>query len=336
MKLFFLIIFFLNGCSSMDSKISYPKSDHYNGETFFNPWGANNAKTIWEAFKWKMTTKPALWPLEITNTIKPIFVQNGETSSLHITYIGHATTYIQDSKLSILTDPQFSDRASPVSFAGPKRIRKPAIEIENIPALDFVLISHNHYDHLDLPTLSALNTKFHPTFIVPLGNSELLKSVGIEKVVELDWWQKHENIELVPVQHWSARGIRDRNKSLWGGYVITIDNQKVFFAGDTGYGPHFKMIREHCGPMDLSILPIGAYAPRWFMKDQHMNPEDAIMAHADLNSKKSFAIHFETFQLTDEPFEEPRNILSDEMKKKKILPDDFFIPQVGETLLVSP
>ncbi len=320
----------------MNSNANYPISDHYNGETFFNPWGMDATKGLWDVIKWKVTTTPAKWPeSEIINKSIPELVRDGISSSVHVTYIGHATTYIQDAKLSILTDPQFSDRASPVSFVGPKRSRKPALQIDEIPKLDFVVISHNHYDHLDLPSLLKLHKKFRPKFIVPLGNKKLLEEEGIQNVIELDWWQSFENIQLVPVSHWSARGVYDRNKALWGGYVIKIDDKKVFFAGDTGYGPHFEMIYEKLGAMDISILPIGAYAPRWFMKYQHMDPTDALKAHTDLASKQSFAIHFETFQLTDEAFSEPRQLLTEELGKAQINLNKFFIPDVGQTLIVN-
>jgi L-ascorbate metabolism protein UlaG (beta-lactamase superfamily) len=330
------LMFLLGGWSFMKSDSQTQTSDHFDGTHFFNPWGHNNTKSFFDVMKWKISTTPSPWPEKgLANTAVPQLVENGKAASVHITYIGHATTYIQSDKVSVLTDPQFSDRSSPVSFAGPTRVRKPALEIEKLPALDFVIISHNHYDHLDLPSLLALEKKFHPHFIVPLGNAELLKSEGIQKVTELDWWQSAEGFQLVPAQHWSARGMWDRNKTLWGGYVFELDKQKIFFAGDTGYGPHFKMIREKCGPMDISILPIGAYEPRWFMKDQHMNPDDAVLAHLDLGSHKSFAIHFETFQMTDEAFDEPRKTLQTSLVSHQLKLEDFFIPQVGETLIIK-
>jgi len=330
------MLIFISGCSLLEKNTNYPLSDHYNGKTFFNPWGINATKNLWDVIKWKMNSTASKWPEnETIQENNEALLFDGNSNSLHITYIGHATTYIQNSKQSILTDPQFSDRASPVSFAGPKRFRKPALQIDDIPKLNVVIISHNHYDHLDLPTLKKLFQKFRPTFIVPLGNKKLLGDEGIQNVIELDWWQTHENIQLVPVSHWSARGIFDRNQTLWGGFVISLDQRKIFFAGDTGYGPHFKMIYEKLGAMDVSILPIGAYAPRWFMKDQHMDPTDALKAHEDLKSKQSFAIHFETFQLTDEAFLEPRQRLTEEMSKNKMTPSEFFIPKFGQTLIVK-
>ena len=330
------VIILLGACSTMPNAPAYPVSDHYDGSRFFNPWGANNTKSLWDVFKWKVGATPRPWPTqEIANTAIPNLVTAGRAASIHVTYIGHATVYIQDAHQNILTDPQFSLRASPVGFAGPARARKPALEVEKIPGVDTVIVSHNHYDHLDLPSLVALEKKFHPRFIVPLGNARLLKSEGIHNVIELDWWQSEANIQLVPAQHWSARGVADRNEALWGGYVVTLSGKKIFFAGDTGYGPHFKMIRERLGNMDVAILPIGAYEPRWFMKDQHMNPEDAVLAHQDLGARQSFAIHFETLRLTDEGFGEPRRDLATALSQRQIEARNFFAPDVGSTLVIE-
>lgn len=314
----------------------YPLSDHYDGKLFFNSWGVNNTKSLIDVLKWKLSGGAKDWPQE-KNYIKAQsqLVKEGVAASLHVTYIGQATTYIQDSKISILTDPQFSERASPLSFMGPKRYREPSLTIDQLPSLDLVVVSHNHYDHMDIPSLVVLEKRFKPEFIVPLGNAKYLKEAGITNVIELDWWQEYKYVRLVPAQHWSARGIYDRNEALWGGFVIKLSGKKVFFAGDTGYGPHFKMIHEKCGEMDLSLLPIGAYEPRDFMRDQHMNPEDAVKAHMDLNSKKSFAIHFETFQMTDEGYEEPRQELLRQLSLKSLGKESFFIPQLGETLVID-
>lgn len=335
---FILIIFPMLGCSALSTTTTYPKSDHFDGEVFFNPWGANVTKNFWDVLKWKLQSDAAQWPKEeVANNGVPHLVQANKAASVHVTYIGHATTYIQDEKINILTDPQFSQRASPVGFMGPKRVRKPALEMNQLPGVDFVLISHNHYDHLDLPSLKKLNELFKPEFIVPLGNGKLLLDEGIERVVELDWWDEYKNIQLTPAQHWSARGLFDRNKALWGGFSLKLSNKnkKIFYAGDTGYGPHFKMIQQKLGKFDLSILPIGAYAPRWFMKDQHMDPDDAIKAHLDLGSLKSYGVHFETFQLTDEAFLEPREKLQQALLTNHLSKEIFIAPVVGETLILE-
>ena len=237
----------------MSENRSYPKSDHFDGQHFSNPWGANVSKSLWDVFKWKMGSTPQEWPATVLNEASPVMVRAGQAASTHITYIGQATTYIQDEKINILTDPQFSERASPLSFLGPKRIRKPAVSISDLPAVDIVVVSHNHYDHMDLPSLVELEKKFHPHFIVPLGNAKFLKSEGIKNVTELDWWQTDGPVQLVPAQHWSARGFTDRNEALWGGFILSVSGQRIFFAGDTGYGPHFKMIKE----MEEKIFLLG-------------------------------------------------------------------------------
>jgi L-ascorbate metabolism protein UlaG (beta-lactamase superfamily) len=314
----------------------YPLSDHFSGKFFFNPWGANNTKTLVDVLKWKLSSKARKWPrapgyLKVESQL----VEIGKAASVHATYIGHATVYLQDSQFSILTDPHFSDRASPFRFLGPKRYVKPAKKIEELPTLDMVLISHNHYDHMDLSSLLALHQRFQPEFVVPLGNAKYLTPLGIRKVIELDWWESYRCVRLVPAQHWSARGFADRNQALWGAFVVNLSGKKIFFAGDTGYGPHFKMIQEKCGAMDLSLLPIGAYEARYFMKDQHINPEEALRAHWDLQSQQSFAIHFETFCLTDEGFEEPRLEMRRQLEKNQLSEKCFLIPHSGETLILK-
>ena len=313
----------------------YPISDHFDGKRFFNPWGANVAKSLLDVLKWKLGGGQRAWPPSPPpDQMAPRFHPGADTATTHVTYIGHATTYLQSPSLSVLTDPQFSLRASPLRFAGPKRFRPPALHLEELPGVDAVVISHNHYDHLDLPTLAALQRKFKPTFIVPLGNAKLLTETGLKNLVELDWWQSHEGVQLVPAQHWSARSLRDRNQALWGGFVLHMDGRKIFFAGDTGYGPHFKWIQDRLGAMDLSLLPIGAYEPRSFMKEQHMNPKDAMQAHFDLGSKQSFAIHYETFRLTDEGYHEPRQWLERLKLEHNLAPPDFLLPRIGETLVL--
>lgn len=332
---FIALILIQMGCSSMRNHNHYSVSDHFDGTHFFNPWGNNVSKSLWDVLKWRFSTTPGPWPTQVVNSAQPQLLPKGAKGSVHITYVGHATALIQDGVFSILTDPQWSDRASPIHFLGPKRIRQPGVELSKIDRVDLVLISHNHYDHMDLPTLRELDQLFHPLFVVPLGNAHILQSEGITNVKELDWWSTEGIVQLVPVQHWSTRSIMDRNQALWGGYVITISGKRIFFAGDTGYGPHFKMIHQRLGSVDLSLLPIGAYEPRWFMRDQHMNPEDAVKAHLDLGSQKSFAIHFETFRLTDESFSDPREFLKKALINAHLSEKDFFAPEVGETLILN-
>lgn len=320
-----LFIFSTFGCAQAAPK--YPISDHYDGEKFFNPTG-NHLHSFWEVLKWKMTADTAKWPATVANKTFPFSTVGVDQKSV-VTFINHASFLIQLKDLNILTDPLFSQRASPFTFLGPKRIREPGIQLENLPKIDVVIISHNHYDHLDLEALKQIDAKFHPLMLVPLGDEKLLKEAGIQNVRELDWWQEQEirghKIVFAPSQHWSARGLFDKCDSLWGSYFILSPDFKVYFGGDTGYGPHFGNIRLRLGAPDLALLPIGAYAPRDFMKHHHMDPEEAVKAHGDLNATLSIGMHFGTFQLTDEAVDEPVERLN------KIGGESFIVLEQGDS-----
>ncbi len=309
---------------TLEAKI-YPKSDHYDGETFFNPT-ENDEKGLLSVLKWKLTSSKVTWPKSVANK-NYAFIPLTEDKKSVVTFINHATFLIQLPGLNVLTDPVFSERVSPFTFAGPKRVRRPGIEFENLPAIDVVLISHCHYDHLDIESLKRLDAKFHPIFMVPLGNESFLKENGLEHVQEMDWWQvlkvKDVAITFTQAQHWANRWPWDRNKTLWGGFMLDQEKNRIFFAGDTGYSTHFKAIQNRLGSPDLALLPIGAYAPRWFMKVHHMNPEEAVQASLDLGAKASIGMHFGTFQLTDEGIEEPVKDL-ELAKKKAAIPDEKF------------
>ncbi|MCE9501338.1 MAG: MBL fold metallo-hydrolase [Leptospira sp.] len=286
---------------------AYPVSDHYDGEKFFNP-EANVHLTLWDILKWKMEMNAAKWPEHLANKNYPLPVIS-PTQRAVVTFINHATFLLQLPDLNVLTDPIFSQRPSPIRFMGPKRVREPGVLLEQLPQIDVVVISHNHYDHMDLDSLKNLDAKFHPLFLVPLGDEKLLKEAGIQNVREMDWWQeqvvKEHKIVFTPSQHWSGRGIFDRCKSLWGSYFILSPDFKTYFAGDTGHSSHFSNIKLRLGSPDLALLPIGAYNPTYLMKVSHLSPEEALMAHDDLGSSFSLGMHFGTFQLTDEPIEEP-------------------------------
>lgn len=313
-------------------------SDHFDGRHFFNPW-IKSDKGFFDFLKWQFTRDQASWPEWVQDNKMPDLASPSVPAQIKVTFINHATFYIQLGEYSILTDPVFSDRVSPVSFAGPKRSRAVGATIAELPKLDFVLISHSHYDHLDKESVRQLTEKFDPVFLVPMKTKELVESFGAKKVIELDWWQTHqlsttEAISFAPAQHWTARGIFDRNEMLWGSFIIEAAGRKIYFAGDTGYGPHFKWIQQKWQNFDLSILPIGAYEPRWFMKEQHMNPEDAVMAHIDLNSKLSLGAHFGTFQLTDEGIDAPIEDLMIALTKLNLSNEDFKALKNGETISI--
>ena len=226
-----------------------------------------------------------------------------------VTFIGHATFLIQTASGNILTDPMYSDRAGPFGLLGPRRVRQPAVRFDDLPPISTVLLSHNHYDHCDRPTLARLAKRFDPTVITPLGNGALVKSTGLRKVEELDWWQEAKTsplpLTLTPAHHFSARTPFDRNRALWGGFTIDVADRRIYFAGDSAYAPFFREVRRRLGPIDLALLPIGAYEPRWFMQSVHMNPAEAVQAHLDLEAAASVAMHFGTFQLTTEGIDEP-------------------------------
>ncbi len=320
--------------------MAYQKSDHFDGERFHNPGMSADSKSMWQVLKWKMTSTVTPWPAMIDNISKPDVAKDLKAGEISTTFINHATHLIQVKGVNIITDPVFSERASPFTFLGPKRVRRPSIEMKDLPHIHVVLISHNQYDHMDSASIAEITKKFDPVFVVPLGNAELIKEMGAKNVIELDWWQQVELpqnnlVTLVPAQHWSRRGMFDTNKALWGGFVVTAaDQRNIYFAGDTGYGPHFKSIREKFGPLDVSIIPIGAYEPRWFMKEQHMNPEDSVQAHLDLESRFSLGTHFGTFQLTDEGVDEPVSALKIALEKMKVDPKRFVAPDMGETVFM--
>ncbi len=236
--------------------------------------------------------------------------ENAKSSVPTATWVGHATLLVQLGHVTFLTDPIWSDTASPVSFAGPRRHVPPGMAIEDLPPIDFVVISHNHYDHLDLATLGALARRNTETrFYVPLGNAALLRGEGIENVEELDWGQHvdHQGVRVtcLPAQHWSQRGLTDRQRALWSSWAVTADDRRFYFGGDTGAFAGFADIGSQLGPFDLAAVPIGAYAPAAMMKPFHMNPEEAVAAGRALRARRLVGIHFGTFDLTDEPLDEP-------------------------------
>ena len=269
----------------------------------------------------------------------PKFLQENRTQKT-LTWIGHASFLIQLDGINILTDPHLTERASPIVFAGPSRTTPPGLAIEDLPEIDVIVISHNHYDHLDYQTILKITRKQinrQPLVLVPLKLKKLLKSFGARNVKELDWWDtttfKNLNIHSVPVQHWSNRSF-NTNKTLWCGWVFENEDFKSIFVGDTGYSKDFSTIQQKFGPMDLSMIPIGAYAPRWFMKDHHCNVEESIQIHKDLKSKKSIAMHWGTFQLTDEPMDEPVKLLKKLTIENNFLPDEFIAMTHGESKII--
>ena len=288
----------------------FPK--HFDGKRFHNP-DAPQAPGLLEALRWKLTSRPEPSPSFISDVEPSIPPRRVEGSTLRTTLINHSTVLLQQRGSNILTDPIWSERASPLAWIGPRRRRTPGVSSEDLPRIDAVLISHNHYDHLDLLTLRRLAARGDSAFIVPAGAGRPLRLENIGPAHELDWGESVSlpgfTIHCVPALHFSSRGIFDRNTTLWCGYMIECQERLVYFAGDTAFGRHFTQIREKFGSPRLALLPIGAYEPRWFMSPVHMAPEEAVRAHEILAARTSIAIHHGTFQLADEGIDTPRKRL---------------------------
>ena len=274
-------------------------------------------------------------------TVDLEFIRENRTLPL-VMWLGHSAFLLQINGINILTDPMLGDRASPFSFIGPRRHMPPAISVEDLPEIDLVLISHNHYDHLDYGTIRQLIKKQdekQPHFYVPLGLSQWFKITGAQFVNELDWWKEDDfkgwKITSVPAQHFSGRGLGDRNSTLWCGWVIKKDAFTYYFAGDSGYCPYFKEIGERLGPMNLSAIPIGAYEPRWFMEPVHVSPAEAVQIHQDVRSQFSIGMHWGTFKLTDEDMDEPPRKLRKIMAKNSLDNKEFITVDPGQIIYLD-
>jgi L-ascorbate metabolism protein UlaG (beta-lactamase superfamily) len=329
-----------------------PTSDHFDGSRYFNP-GVIQSPTpgqqpkrgstgwIWH---WFFGIEWPVWPEVNNRPPGPPPATRVSRSEIRVTSIGHATFLIQMDGVNVLTDPIWSDRCSPVKWAGPKRHRAPGIRFEDLPPIDVVLISHNHYDHLDLPTLERLAAPGTKRAITPLGNLDLLRSAGFPAVDVLDWWQSIDlsadvTITLVPAQHFSSRTFWDRNETLWGGFVVSGPSGNVFFSGDTGYGPHFKEIARRFSPIRLALLPIAPFRPQpsqeasqSYRLSVHMRPAEAVKAHLDLDAQISVAAHFQVFQLGPDGFDDAVNQLASALRDRGLAPDRFVAPLPGQSV----
>jgi len=303
--------------------------------SFYNPFPTWYDHGFRDMLKWGFSDKPDIpdqYELPWVNN-DMAFLQSKD-SSLTITWIGHATFLITMDGKTILTDPFFSDRASPVQWAGPRRMVPPAIPLDKLPNIDYAVISHNHYDHLDYNSVRYL-AEHGTAFYVPLGMDEWFRSHGMTNVHSLDWWDSLNVGDLtfsaVPAQHFCARTPFARNKVLWCGWVLSDDQQTIYFAGDTGYFKGFTDIGKRFPDIDVALLPIGAYNPRWFMKPVHLNPEDAVKAFRDLNASYAIAMHWGTIKLTDEPMDEPPQRLRTNLHEHHIPRERFKVFAFGET-----
>jgi len=256
-----------------------------------------------------------------------------------VTWVGHSTVLLQLGPLNVLTDPMWSERASPARWVGPRRFMTPAVDFDELPEIHVVLLSHNHYDHLDAPTVRRMAERYpETTWLCPMGLGTLLQSLGVRKTVERDWWETVDaqgfSAACVPAQHFSSRTIGDRGDTLWCGWTIQADGVRIFFAGDTALHPEFDQVRTRLGPFDLVMLPIGAYEPRWFMRPVHMNPAEAVQAHLDIGARVSLGMHFGTFQLTDEAIDDPLVALDRALDDKGIPDGEFTTLDFGESVVI--
>ncbi len=288
-----------------------PLTDHFDGTRFFHPGLSSSDKSLLEVLKWKMQGKRSPWPKAVParTGVRPA----ERIAGLQVTHIGHASYLIQVDHQNILVDPVWAKRASPIRWAGPKRHNPPAVAFDDLPPIHAVLITHNHYDHLDTVSLERLWNRHRPSIFAPLGNDTILRAaVPAMQVQTGDWWDGFHlsetiRVTIVPSYHWSSRGLTDNRMALWGGFVLETPAGPIYCAGDTAYrdGVLFPEIGRRFGAPAVAILPIGAYAPRWFMKTQHADPREAIQIACDCGAKQLLGVHWGAFALTDEPFDEP-------------------------------
>ena len=347
MKLYLGIILFIGAAwALLMARVKYydgHDSDHFDGEKFFNP-GKPLKKGLGAFLKWRMTADRKEWPeyTELVSYDHPPERVVGDR--LRVSLVGHATVLIQTQGLNILTDPVWAERASPLSWIGPRRVHPPGIAFDDLPPIDVILVSHNHYDHLDLPSLERLWNQSKPRIIVPLGNDRIIAAHNPSITSEAyDWGDEVQIapgvvVHLEPMHHWSARGIFDRNKALWAAFTIAAPGGNIYFVGDSGYadGDLFRAEKEKFRSFRLAILPIGAYEPRWFMEYGHMNPEECILAFEDLGRPQLLPIHHRMLPLTDTGYEQPlqdlrQAMINHRVEEGKIVPllpgESWFVPK---------
>lgn len=332
--LLFVLFFISFGYFLSGPKYCGPVTDHFDGKKFFTP-GGKPAQGLGGVFKWMTQRRRTPWKERMN-------VPFGETPPARvgrgakITFVNHSTFLIQVDGINILTDPIWSERTSPFQWAGPKRMRPPGIRFEDLPKIDIVLLSHNHYDHLDIDTMKRVFEKHQPKIICALGVKAFLDNQKMTGSTDLDWWQEFSlndalKIQSVPAQHFTGRGTFDRDATLWCGFVIIRPGGNIYFVGDTGYNEFiFKEIGKRCAPIEVSLVPIGAFKPEWFMSPIHCSPAEAVKIHLEIKSKKSIATHFGTFPLADDGEEEPVVGLQNALQEHGVSPEDFVVLKEGE------
>ncbi len=315
-----------------------PASDHFDGTLFFNPGGQIPGR-FGDLLKWKLRNSRPKWPARSLSPFpkaRPADRMDG--GGLRLTMVGHSSMLVQMAGLNILTDPVWSERVSPLAFAGPKRVNAPGIAFADLPPIDVVLVSHNHYDHLDLATLARLKKAHDPLVLTPLGNDAIIRTaVPGMRVSVHDWGERVQVgadavVHIEPAHHWSARGTRDRRMALWGSFVVETEAGKLYYAGDTGFhqGINYRLMAQRHGGFRLAILPIGAYEPRWFMEPHHQNPGEAVQGMELCNAAFAAGCHWGTFRLTDEPMQEPVEKLAEALDAAGVARERFRALQPGE------
>jgi N-acyl-phosphatidylethanolamine-hydrolysing phospholipase D len=326
-----------------------PSRAHHRPHGFVNLYGDPGGKPFGDVLRWQLARWTQGLPpppsqavdgyggFEIVRPDLALLQANRRGPQVTVTWVGHATLFVQIGGLNLLLDPVFSDRTSPVSFAGPKRRVPLPVTLDELPPIDLVLISHSHYDHLDRRTVQALLRQpgGQPRFVVPLGLDLWLRNEGATRIEVLDWWDERRfgdlEVHLTPAHHWSSRSPFDRNRTLWGGFVMRTADYAFWYSGDTGYAPDFHDIRRRFGGFDLVAIPVGSYEPRWFMKAQHTNPLEAVQVFLDVGAREGIGVHWGTFELTDEPLDEPMLELPKALDALGVARDRFVLFRHGET-----
>ena len=339
-------VLLLAGCAGLQQPPYYdPAKPHHTPSGFRNTdsdAGKGKGFARWQWQRWQsQLPKPPAEAHRSWRVAPDLALLHAPAGNPSVTWIGHATVLLRIGGLNVLTDPHFSERASPLGFAGPKRYHPPGVALADLPEIHAVVISHSHYDHLDVDSVRQLHRrsggKLH--FFVPLGLKSWFADLGIDSVTELDWWAHGEikgvRFTLTPAQHWSARGLFDRNRTLWGGWAIRAPELNFFFAGDTGYSQDFKEIGSRLGPFDFAAIPIGAYEPRWFMQAQHVDPAEALHIHRDIDARQSLGVHWGAFEMADDALDEAPRALAAARRDAGIDAAEFFVLRVGESRRIA-
>lgn len=330
-----VLIFIIVGAALSAPRYKGPVSDHFDGKVFSNPNG-QESKGFGDVLKWMFQRKRGPWQKAKDWSIPRRTFD--APKGIRITFVNHSTFLIQIGNVNILTDPVWSHRVSPFTWAGPARMRPPGVHMDDLPEIHYVLLSHNHYDHMDKAALKKLHQKFQPSIYTPLGVGAYVRQLGLNHIEDLDWWQStalnsHPEIEIeaLPASHFSSRGTLDRNATLWCGFLIKSDLGTIYFAGDSGYGEFFKDIAKRTPTIDIALLPIGAFKPEWFMAPIHTSPHEAVEIHKILKPKQSIASHFGTFPLADDGQEAPLEDLEKAKLAENIPIEEFIALPEGES-----